>query len=129
MSTTLDILNNLRNSLKDFLDQIIDVLPLSQTADLVMARVLLDTPGVIEAVANYIVNKLLPLKDMVRKRDELFFLENNILFESLDANDKVNHFKNIWENHLDDDNKQVVWKWFEKFLLIGGKYRDSCEPR
>lgn len=123
--TKTDILNNLKSSLKDFLDQIIDVLHISQTADLVLARVLIDTPGVIDAVAEYIVLKLLPLKDMVRKRDELFFLENNILFESLNANDKVNHFKNIWENYLDDDNKQTVWKWFDKFLLLGVKYRDS----
>jgi hypothetical protein len=127
--SSLDILNNLKSSLKEFLDQIIEVLPLSQTPDLVMARVLIDTPGIIEAVAKYIVDKLLPLKDMVRKRDELFFLENNILFESLDANDKINHFKNIWESHLDDDNKKVVWKWFEKFLLLGGKYKDIVDTR
>jgi hypothetical protein len=77
--------------------------------------------------------KILPLKNMVNDRDEDFFLNNCELFESLggggdnvDNKGKINRFKMLWRSpSLDDDDKRVVWEWFDTFIFLSEKYQKS----
>jgi len=64
------------------------------------------------------------LKKMVKERNETFFLEHNI-FDYL-GKDKVNNFKKLWRSgNLDDEDKEVVWKWIDSFIFLGDKYAKS----
>jgi len=114
------LLQTLHKDLVTFLDSLIESFP--EEGDLVIARFAIKDQFPIKDIMNYIIEKLLPLKSNVDKRDNNFFLENNILFEKLEDN-KVNHFKKIWiSGNLDDDDKDNIWKWFDRFLKIAQYY-------
>ena len=58
-------------------------------------------------------------------KNEDFFLNNKELFSALDSK-KVLHLKRLWQSEkLDDDDKEVIWKWFQSFVNICKKYRNS----
>ena len=59
---------------------------------------------------------------MIINKDEGFFLENNILFEQVDSK-KVNRFKCLWRSEtLEDDDREMLWKWFYSFVYLAEKY-------
>jgi len=114
------LLQTLHKDLVTFLDSLIESFP--EEGDLVIARFAIKDQFPIKDIMEYIIQKLLPLKSNVDSRDNNFFLENNILFEQLEDN-KVNHFKKIWiSGNLDDEDKDNIWKWFDRFLRIAQYY-------
>ena len=114
------LLQTLHKDLVTFLDSLIESFP--EEGDLVIARFAIKDQFPIKDIMEYIIDKLLPLKSNVDNRDNNFFLENNILFEQLEDN-KVNHFKKIWvSGNLDDEDKDNIWKWFDRFLKIAQYY-------
>lgn len=120
MSSQIDLLNKLKNNLLIFIDELISILP--SESDLVLVRFFIKDHVPIADVMTYISNKLLPLDNYVKAKDDRFFLEHQVLFEELrDEQNKVNYFKNVWTN-LDEDNKEVIWNWFALFLNIAKKY-------
>lgn len=121
----LQILTTLRNELISFFDQLIGLLP--NEGDLIMIRYLIADKIAIKDIMDYIVKKLLPLSDLVKNRNDNFFLQNNILFDKLD-NNKVNYFKNIWtSDKLDDQDKDIIWKWFKRILFRAEQYQKASE--
>jgi hypothetical protein len=120
MSSRIQILTEFKSSLVNFLDELIEQFP--EEGDLIVLRIFLNDQVPIEDVMNTFVNRLLPLKEIVKKRDESFFLNNNILFEKLNK-DKVNHFKTLWtSSKLDNDDRDVIWSWYDLFVSIAERY-------
>ena len=79
---------------------------------------------------SYITENLCPLQDMVKRRDEDFILNHNILFEKFDEHktSKVNYFKNMWTSGtLDARDKETIWRWFQVFIYLGNKYIESSK--
>ena len=75
----------------------------------------------------YFIMTVLPLRQYVKKKDAAFFLQHNILFGKLDRN-KVNHFKRLWgSNALDEDDRAVIWAWFDCFIKLAEKYQKCKE--
>jgi len=125
MSTKIELLLQLKTQLVNFLDELIDSFP--KEADFVIFRIFVKDQTPIELIMNYVVEKLVPLQDLVKKRDEKFFLNNNIFFEEF-SNEKMHrvlHFKSLWQSGtLDEDDKDAIWRWFSIFIAIGNKYKD-----
>lgn len=122
MSSEFELLTQLKSQLVDFFDDLIGLLP--NETDFVVLRIFIKDRVPIEDVMKYISLKLLPLKTLIDTRDEKFFLENNILFEQLDKN-KVNHFKRIWlSKDIDNQDKDIIWKWFTSLIYLAKKYTD-----
>lgn len=123
----IKILKQFKNALISFLDELIEQFPTE--GDLVIFRIFLKDRVPIVSVLNYFVLRILPLKTMVVERDEDFFLNKCKLFESLgtvEKKGKVNRFKKLWRSKcLDDDDKQVVWKWFDSFIYLSEQYQKS----
>ena len=68
--------------------------------------------------------KTIPCTKMIKERNENFFLESNI-FDSI-SKTKVVHFKKLWRSKsLDDDDKKVIWQWFDSFIFLSEKYQKS----
>lgn len=125
MSSELELLIQLKTQLVAFLDELIESFP--SEPDFVIFRIFINDQIPIADVMDYIITKLCPLQDMVKNRDESFFLNNNILFDRMDdkKSDKVNHFKRLWlSKNVDKEDKEVIWKWFASFILLGNRYKE-----
>lgn len=130
MAAELEILSIFKDQMVQFLDELIESFP--DQADFVIFRIFIKDQIPIVAVMNYIVNKLLPLSELVKNRDETFFLDNNILFDNMDnkKSEKVNHFQNLWKStQVSKEDKDVLWLWFDIFLGLANKYVDSKKPQ
>jgi hypothetical protein len=115
------ILRQFKNGLVSFIDELIDQFP--GEPDLVIIRIFVNDQVPIIDVMNHFVAKLLPMKTDIKDRNEKVFIESNVIFEAL-SKTKVNHFKALWRSgRLDDDDKQVVWKWFDSFVLLSERYK------
>ena len=121
-------------SLVAFMDELIDQFPTEP--GLIFARILLKDQIPIESTMKNFVLKIEQndgeLKKMIEQKDENFFLENNVF--SLNATDgenysiqgtTVNHFRNLWLSNLDDDDRLIMWKWFETFVVLADKYQEA----
>ena len=122
-SSIIEILKEFKNSLITFFDELIDQFP--EEGDLIIVRIFLKDQMPIETVMNIFINNLnkdeQKLRKMVKDRNEIFFLENNV-FDTVNKN-KVLHFKKLWRSgRLDDDDKKVVWKWIDSFIFLSDKY-------
>ena len=122
-SSNIEILKEFKNSLIAFFDELIDQFP--EEGDLIIVRIFLKDQMPIETVMNIFINNLnkdeQKLRKMVKDRNEIFFLENNV-FDTVNKN-KVLHFKKLWRSgRLDDDDKKVVWKWIDSFIFLSDKY-------
>ena len=120
----IQILTDFKTNLVNFIDELIEQFPEEQ--DLVVIRIFLNDQIPIADVMNTFISKILPLSDMIKKRDENFFINNNVLFEKLDKN-KVNHFKKLWRSSkLDAEDRKIIWKWYDLFLSLAEKYQKIC---
>ena len=94
-----------------------------EEGDFVFIRIFLKDQVSIVDVLNHVIQIFLPIKHLVVERNEKFFLENNILFTTLDSG-KVNHFKRLWRSgRLDESDKDAVWKWMSSFIFLAEKYQ------
>ena len=117
----IKILKEFKNSLITFIDELIPQFP--EEGDLVIIRIFLKDQVPIADVMNHIIHMILPLKQLVVSKDESFFLDNNVLFSALNSG-KVNHFKKLWRSgRLDNEDKNVVWKWMTSFIYLAEKYQ------
>lgn len=121
----IDILKRFSESLISFLDELICQFPAE--GDLVVFRIFVKDMIQSVDIMNYFIVKILPFKGMVVSRDEDFFLNHCTLFDSLQDNkksDSVIHFKKLWRSaSLDKDDKNVIWAWFDSFILLAEKYQ------
>ena len=120
----LQVLIDFKTSLVNFLDELIEQFP--EEGDLVVARIFLNDQVPTEQIMNVVICKILPLKELVKKKDENFFINNNILFEQLNK-DKVNRFKILWRSdRLDNEDRLVIWRWYELFISLAEKYQKAA---
>lgn len=119
MSKT-EVLIMFRKNLLDFLSNLIKQFP--KEGDFVLLKILLSDQIPIEEAMKIFSERILPYVDMIKSKDERFFLESTDLFEGV-ANDKVNYFRNIWLSpSLNQDDKDNLWKWFRLFANLAVKY-------
>lgn len=119
----IEILKQFKDGLITFLDELIDQFP--QEGDLIIIRIFLKDRIPITDMMNTFVINILPFKKMVIDRNEDFFLNHCNILDSHDKS-KVNKFKTLWRSpYLDDDNKRIVWEWFDSFIYLAEKYQKS----
>lgn len=126
----IEILQQFKNSLISFLDELI--VQFDQEPDLVIFRIFLKDRVPIVDVMKYFMHKILPFKSMVKNRNEDFFLNHYSFMEDLqkdkEKKGKINHFKKLWRSgRLDDEDKSIVWKWFDSFIFLTEKYQKSIQ--
>ena len=126
----INILKRFKNDLIQFMDELRATLP--SEPDLVVARIFLNDQVPIKDVMEWFVEQLYKeetfkgetrtIREHIKKREEEYFISNTSIFAQLSP-DKVNNFKRIWRsNKLDDDDKQIIWKWVDSFVYWGDKY-------
>jgi hypothetical protein len=124
-SNSVLILNEFKKGLISFFDELIEQFP--EHGDLVVIRILLKDQLPVTQIMNYFISNVLPEKQMVKERNQKFFTESNALFGLL-GNDRASNLKNLWKSpKLDKDDKDVMWKWIDTFILMVEKYQKNME--
>jgi hypothetical protein len=126
MSSTvsvIDILQRFKSAYMDFIDELLEQFP--NESDLIIIRVFFEDQVPVTIVADSFVDRVLPYQDMIKRRDDTFFMKNNHMFDMLDTG-KVMHFKTLWtSDKLDKDDRDVIWKWFDTFCILVDAYRKN----
>ena len=121
--SVINILQRFKNGYMQFIDELLEQFP--NESDLIIIRVFFQDQVPVSIVADAFIKHVLPYKDMIKRRDDKFFLENNHIFGMLDTG-KVIHFKKLLTSErLDKDDRDVIWKWFDTFCVLVEAYRNS----
>ena len=111
------VVNNFLNDLSSILPKEKDIL-VFQSQISVMEMV--DPSKMIKSFIKF----AFPFKDKIVNKDEKFFLgEGNVPIEADYMSESI-HLKKLWENKLSDENKEIVWKYFQVLTVLAEKYAD-----
>lgn len=114
-----DVLTIFKQSLLDFFDALIEILP--QEGDLYLLRVLFQSMPM-ESAMKVFAKRIVPYQDYLKNRDERFFIECTDLFAGI-RKEKVSYFKDLWlSGSLTPEDKKSLWDWFGRFLALALKY-------
>jgi hypothetical protein len=114
--SVLNILQRFKTAYMQFIDELLQLFPTEP--DIIIIRVFFEDQIPVSMVADSFINNVLPHKDMIKNRNEKFFLENNHMFGMLDG-EKVLHFKKLWTSkNIDDDDRLAIWQWFDTFIAL-----------
>ena len=128
----VQILTEFKKNLIIFFDELIALFP--QQGDLVIARLFIANQMPLEEAMNTFIYKLnlndSECRTMIKERNEKFFLEHEVLpigdgNKSFDAN----VFKTMWiSGTLEDEDKEVIWKWIDTFVYFADKFIKTKNP-
>jgi hypothetical protein len=123
MSTILsrtEILKLFKENILNFLDALIE--KFNKESDFIMLRILFEQVDMKDTMKIF-ATRILPYVDMIKNKDEKFFLNCDSLFEGISTN-KISHFKNIWTSpDLTEDDKDQLWRWFRFFGNLAFQYK------
>jgi len=76
----------------------------------------------IKILVDKFVKDVLPHEDLIKNRDESLFK----LAELIDYPNKPKFFHDFWfSNLLDTDDKEIIWKWIDVFIILAKKIKQS----
>lgn len=119
------ILKEFKKNLISFVDELIDQFP--SEGDLVILRIYFndqcEIKEVMESFTQYLNKDDNIIKKNIQERNDSFFLNHNTLFENVVDKIKIIHLKKIWRSpQLDQEDKEIIWKWIDSFVFLSDKY-------
>lgn len=121
--SVISILERFKRGYMQFIDELLEQFP--DEPDLIIIRVFFEDQVPVSVVADAFIKHVLIHKNIIAKRDETFFLENDNIFGMLDTG-KVLHFKRLWTSpRLDKDDKDTIWKWFDTLCTLVEAYQKA----
>jgi len=110
-----------KDSIISFLDELIEQFP--DQGDIIIFRIFLKDQIDVNFLIQQFTKFVLPHKEIIQKRNEEFFLENDNIFGSAVGKNKILHFKKIWaSDRLDKEDREQIWKWFDLFIRHSERY-------
>jgi len=118
----IELIDLFNKSFNDFLDILIDKFPKEQ--DFILINILLNTQRLKHSdIMLNLSNILIPNKQLILDKSPDFFI-NKVSHMFYGINEHINSsnsFKRIW-NHLQDEEREMMWKWVKLFLNICSEY-------
>ena len=109
-----------KENLLEFFSELVIQFP--HEADLIVLRMIMKEMTA-ELLIDRFINDILHLKDKVIQRDSTFFLENRLLYVDAKLDEsKTNHFKELWQKNIDDEDRETIWQWFDVLINISEEY-------
>ena len=125
-SQQVQILKQFDLQLTAFFDELIQQFPTE--GDLIIIRLFLtnqiNAEDKIKIFHNTMNNNNNAFRNAIKSRNYTFFL-NNDLFDQFnrEGGNESGHFKKIWASGvLDNDDKEVIFKWLDTFVTLSDKY-------
>ena len=123
MSVQQNLAIKFRDHVIEFLDELIEQFP--QEADIIICRIFIKDQISPVYITESFADSLIKYQDIIKDRNEKFFLDNDNLFSYFEGG-KVLHFKKIWQSdRLDDDDRETMWSWMDSFILLARKYDEA----
>ena len=121
-SQKISLMYEFRSQLLNFLDELMNQFP--EESDFIIIRIFMKDQVPVYDVLGRFIRDLLPLKKQVDSRNDRFFMENTLLYvQNGLAENKVNHFQKLWSSDkLDENDREMIWKWMDLLNSIGGQY-------
>lgn len=118
-------MNEFRNHLVQFLDELIEQFP--NEPNFVIMRIFVKDQVPVDVVMGRFIRDVLPYRKQAQERDFKFFIEHPFLFlsdEDMDnVGDDFNYFAKLWQSDvLDETDRNVIWSWLDIFMEFGHKY-------
>ncbi len=122
----IQLLNEFRNQIVGFLDELIEQFP-GSCAEFVIIRIFVKDQIPLADVLGRFISEVLPFKDVIKKRDSDFFLNSRVIYDAVGGaaagTDNVNQLKKLWESErLDDEDRETIWKWMDIFVFLAERY-------
>lgn len=77
-----------------------------------------------ERVMNHIVEKVLPWKAKIKKRDIDYFLNNMSIFNGIDEKCIEKYTKKIADPKcISEENRNTIWAYFDIMITLSEKYK------
>jgi hypothetical protein len=114
----LELLQLFKTNMIDFLDELIQ--QFEEEGDLMVMRFFLSEQVPVELLMKQFHKFVMPHKELIRTKNEQFFLEHDNIFGS-SPKDKVVHFKQLYLKMANED-RDTLWAWFKSFISICDKW-------
>ena len=113
------ILSAFKKQLVSFIDELIEQFP--RCPDFIVMRIFINDQISIKSIIKKFIKDILPLTDLIKNRDDNFFLKTQIV----PYPQNPNFFKDLWfSNLLDADDKKIIWRWMDVFVLLVQRYKN-----
>jgi hypothetical protein len=122
--TEILILKEFKKNLTAFIDELIDQFPTEE--DLIALRIFfndqVDIKKVMETFTHNLNKDEQKLKEYIKDNNDSFFIDGFTIDYYLGEPKTIN-VKKIWRSpRLDQEDKQVIWKWIDSFVYLSDKY-------
>lgn len=109
----MTILNSFKMQLLNFLDELISQYP--SQSEFVVMRIFVKDQIPIQSLVDKFIKNILPHENLVKTRnDSLFKIAQLVEYPT-----KPDFFRDFWfSNILQDDDKEIIWKWMDVFILL-----------
>jgi hypothetical protein len=123
----INYLIHFKTQMLNFLDELIVLFPLEPS--FIIIRIFVNDKIPVKDVIGRFMLECLPVSRAVKDRNDKFFIYSDFIYAKYveDVGDQeIKNFRKLWESDvLDDENKDVIWRWLDMFMLISKKYYDS----
>nr|QBK87208.1 MAG: uncharacterized protein LCMAC201_01100 [Marseillevirus LCMAC201] len=117
------VLGQLRDQVLNLLDDLLSICP--NEPDVLLARLFFENQVNPETLMLGFVKWVYPWKGYIKEHNEMYFEENEHIFGPLPV-DKVQYFKDkIKDGTFDDDDKEIIWQYFEVFISLIEQYNKT----
>jgi len=115
----VELLKLFQKNMIEFLDELSD--QFEEEGDLIIFRFFISEQIPLETLMEKFISYIHPHKEMIRERNDKFFLERDNIFGS-SPQEKVIHFKKLYLL-MSAEDKATLWSWFDVFIQISEKYK------
>jgi hypothetical protein len=123
----LNYLIHFKTQMLRFIDELIQLFP--HEPSFIIIRIFVNDKIPVKDVIGRFMLECLPVARAVTDRNDKFFIYSDFIYEKYAkdvGDDEIQNFRKIWESEvLDDENKNVIWKWLDMFMLISKKYYEA----
>ncbi len=123
----LNYLIHFKTQMLRFIDELIQIFP--HEPSFIIIRIFVNDKIPVKDVLGRFMLECLPVDRAVKERNDKFFIYSDFIYEKYAddvGGDEIKNFRKIWESEaLDEENKEIIWKWLDMFMLISKKYYDT----
>lgn len=121
MSKNMKKISEKFNKLVDnFLRDLQSILPDETEIAVLKSQIAVATMWSENKILKSFIDYVYPYKEHIMEKNEEFFLGDDIS-EKKDYLSEALHMAELWQNKLSDDNKDVVWKYFQVMVVLAEK--------